>query len=121
MPPTKRHILCVDDNEDTCSMLTTLLTRQDYDAKPASSIAEALELAHSESFSLYILDSRLPAGTAVTLCHKLREFDPQTPIIVYTGDVVESNRQEVLEAGADAFVTKPEMGELLEAIGRFLS
>lgn len=83
-------------------------------------MADVLRIAQSKSFSLYILDTRLPDGSGATLCRKLREFDPQTPVIVYSGAVFECERQEILDAGADAFIAKPEINRLMESVGSFL-
>lgn len=121
MPLTKRLILCVDDNEDNCFMLTNLLGRGGYEAKSAESMEQALEFAHRDSFNLYVLDSWLPKGSGVDLCQKIREFDPHTPIIFYSGTAYESDRQEALSAGANAFVAKPHIDELLQTVTRLLS
>lgn len=120
-PLTKRLILCVDDNEDNCFMLTNLLGREGYEAKSAESIEQALELAHKDSFNLYVLDSWLARGSGVDLCQKIREFDSRTPIIFYSGAAYESDKQEALQAGANAFVAKPHIEELLQAVTSFLS
>jgi CheY-like chemotaxis protein len=121
MPLTKRLILCVDDNEDNCFMLTNLLGRGGYEAKSAESMEQALEFAHRDSFNLYVLDSWLAKGSGVDLCQKIREFDPQTPIIFYSGAAYETDRQEALRAGANAFVAKPHIDELLQTVTRLLS
>jgi CheY-like chemotaxis protein len=121
MSLTKRRILCVDDNEDNCFMLTNLLGREGYEARSVESIEQALEFAHKDSFNLYVLDSWLSKGSGTDLCRKIREFDPQTPIIFYSGAAYESDRQEALQAGADAFVAKPHIEELLRTVTRFLS
>jgi CheY-like chemotaxis protein len=44
------------------------------------------------------------------------EFDPQTPIIIYSGAALESNVEEALRAGANVFVSKPHIGKLLETV-----
>src|SRR2546430_6122986 len=79
MHPAKRRILCVDDDEDTCFMLTHLLKQENYETKTARTISEALEMARSESFNLYILDEWFPREAGVGLCRKIREVDPHTP------------------------------------------
>ena len=52
---------------------------------------------------------------------KIREFDPHTPIIIYSGAVFETQQQEALHAGANAFVSKPEIDKLIITISRLLS
>jgi CheY-like chemotaxis protein len=121
MESTKRHILCVEDDEETSYLLVQFLRQRGYDAQSAESAEEALALAHHESFSLYIIDSWLPAEGGTSLCRMLREFDPYTPIIIYSGLALEADGQEALHAGANVLVAKPDVKNLLEAVRSFLT
>ena len=121
MQPTKRRILCVDDDEDTCFMLTHLLGRENYEVTTTKTVSDALQLAQSESFNLYILDEWFPREAGLGLCRKIREFDPHTPIIFYSGAAFDSDKEEALYAGAQAFVAKPYVDELIEAVHRLLA
>lgn len=121
MQPTQRRILCVDDDEDTCFMLTHLLGQENYEVKTVSVVSEALQLAQNESFNLYVLDEWFPTDAGLGLCRKIREFDPHTPIIFYSGAAFESDREESLYAGAQAFVAKPYVEELIETVHRLLA
>jgi DNA-binding response OmpR family regulator len=120
MSSTKCHILCIDDNEDTCFMLTHLLQAQGHEVVTVSSIKEALQLAPGEHFDLYILDNRLPDGSGIDLCQQLRELAPQTPIIIYSGLAYEIDKRKGLRAGASAYVAKPEIGGLTETVNGLL-
>src|SRR5919112_3311 len=113
MQPTQRRILCVDDDEDTCFMLTHLLGQENYKVATVKTVSEALQLAQNESFNLYIFDEWFPREAGLGLCRKVREFDPHTPIIFYSGAAFDSDRDEALCAGAQAFVTKPSVEELI--------
>lgn len=120
MQSPRRRILCVDDNEDTCFMLTTLLGR-DYETKSAAGVGATMELARREHFDLYILDNRFPNATGPELCRRLRELHPETPIIFYSGAAFESDREEGLRAGAQAYIVKPNIDSLTEAVRRVLT
>ena len=115
MPPPKR-ILCVEDHEDTCLMLTTLLKQAGFEAQAAHTISEALQMITSYNFDLFILDKHYPDGEGVELCQTLRGIFPQTPIIIYSGDVGERYQTEAIEAGASAYVSKPYVEELVEVV-----
>lgn len=119
MQSPRRRILCVDDNEDMCFMLTTLLG-QDYETKSAAGIGATMELARRERFDLYILDNHFPDGTGPELCRRLRELHPEIPIIFYSGAVFESDKAEGLCAGAQECVSKPSIDSLTEAVRRVL-
>ncbi|MDQ3816955.1 MAG: response regulator [Acidobacteriota bacterium] len=114
MPLEKRRVLCVDDNEDTLFILTRLLEQEGFDVSTAVNSELALELASLASFDLYILDTWFPDGSGITL----RESDPMTPIIVYSGAAYLNDRVVAINAGATAFVPKPYVEELLDTIGR---
>ena len=121
MSAVKCRILCVDDHEDTPEMLRLLLSESDYEVHPANSVEEALGLARTYEFDLYVLDKRLPDGTGLELCAQLNELTPGVPCIFYTGDAYEVHRLEAMAAGADAYVPKPDVEALIEEVHKILS
>jgi len=121
MANPKCRILCVDDHQDTSEMLQLLLSQEDYEVVIALSMEEALELSKRESFDLYVLDKRLPDGTGLDLCEHLNKLTPGIPCIFYSGDAYEIHRQEALQAGADAFVAKPDIDALIDAVRELLA
>ena len=121
MAEVKCRILCVDDHEDTPEMLKLLLSQSDYEVHPAHTVEEALELSKLYEFDLYVLDKRLPDGTGLELCMKLNALSPGVPCIFYTGDAYEVHRLEAMAAGAEAYVPKPDVDALIEAVHKILS
>jgi len=102
-------------------MLTNLLERSNYKVVTASSIQAALRLLEKEEFDLYILDKRLPDGSGLDLCKRFTAVTPHVPVIFYSGDAYELHRQEGMFAGAEAYVSKPEIDKLIETVERLLS
>jgi two-component system OmpR family response regulator len=121
MQPAKCRILCVDDHEDTSFMLTHLLGLSNYEVVTATSINEALRLVSREEFDLYVLDKRLPDGSGLDLCQRLNSTTPHVPVIFYSGDAYELHRQEGMCAGAEAYVPKPHVDELIETVRQLLA
>ena len=117
----KCRVLYVDDHEDSAFMFKQLLSLSDYEVSVAATMAEALTLAKSEEFDLYVLDKRLPDGTGVDLCRRLNQLTPDVAVIFYSGDVYEIHRQEALMAGARAYVTKPAIDKLIDTVHQLLS
>jgi len=70
---------------------------------------------------LYLLDTRFPEGSGLDLCKQLREFNPQTPIVFYSGDARETEKAKGLAAGADAYLVKPDSDTVLPTIFRLLN
>jgi DNA-binding response OmpR family regulator len=114
------RILCVDDNEDTCEMLTTMLGFADLESVAAHTAAEAFRLMEREKFSLYIIDGQMPDLGGLSFCEEIRRADKTTPIVFFTGKAFEADREAALLAGASAYVVKPDAGELIPTIRRLL-
>lgn len=87
--------------------MAALLQDCGYGVLTAGSVTEALELAEEIAFDLYILDVRLPDGTGVQLCQKLRKMRPGVPILYYSayGDAPEV--EGALAICGDAYLKKP--------------
>jgi CheY-like chemotaxis protein len=117
MPESKKKILCVEDYEDMCRLVTDVL--KDYEVVGAYSKAEALMEAMSGSFDLYLLDYHLPDGTGLELCRLIRTFDSDTPIFfcTYTDSIT---MKEIKAAGAQGLIKKGTefVNELRSAISR---
>jgi CheY-like chemotaxis protein len=121
-PKPKCSILCVDDHNDTSEMLQILLAEEaDYEVKIAATIKEACVLAASHEFDLYVLDKRLPDGSGLDLCSTLTALTPGVPCIFYTGDAYEIRRQQAMAVGAAAYVPKPDIEGLIEAVQKSLA
>lgn len=121
MPKPKCLILLVDDNKDAAEMLGLLLSDWDYEIQTAATAEEAMELAKSREFDLYVLDKRLPDGSGLDLCRQLTALTPAVPCIFYSADAYETHRQEAIRAGADSYVTKPNIEDLIDTVNRFLA
>jgi CheY-like chemotaxis protein len=108
MKTTKRPgILYAEDNEDSAIMLATFLGFAGIDVSLVSSVNEAFLSAQNKHFDLFLLDSKFPDGCGLELCKKLRKLRPQTPVVFYSADAYEIDRQKGLTAGAHAYLVKP--------------
>ena len=121
MSEIKCRILYVDDHADSSEILKLVLSESDYEVHTASRMDEALRLATSRAFDLYVLDKRLPDGSGFELCRKLNRLTPGVPCIFYTGDAYEIHREEARAAGADVYIAKPDIDKLIETVHQILS
>lgn len=103
----QRRILLVDYDTDNCKMMANLLGVSEYQITSAHTMTEGLRLAQNNSFDLCLLESRLSDGSGYELCQRIRAFDPGMPIVFYSGAAYERDRQQGLEAGAQAYLIKP--------------
>jgi OmpR-family two-component system manganese-sensing response regulator len=79
----------------------------DYKIRSVKTPGEALRLAAAKEFDLYVLDYRFPDMTGIEVCKKIREIDPNTRIMFFTGEAHEHERQKMLDACANAYLVKP--------------
>lgn len=121
MTGSKCRVLCVDDHHDTSEMLELLLSKEDYDVETAGTMEEACRLAEQKRFDLYVLDRRLPDATGLELCERLQQITPEVPCIFYSGDAYEIHRREAIAAGAAAYVPKPDIDGLINAVQKILT
>lgn len=102
-------------------MLSLLLSQEDYDVVCAPSAKEALALAAIQEFDLYVLDKRLPDSDGLALCAQLTEITPDVPCMFYSGDAYEIHRHQAIEAGAAAYVAKPDIEGLIANVHKLLA
>lgn len=104
------RILCVDDDEDTSELINMMLQRSNAEYKITSvkTPDEALTLAATKEFDLYVLDYRYADTTGVEICRRIRQTDRDTPIMFFTGEAHAQERQMAIAAGANAYLIKPD-------------
>jgi two-component system, OmpR family, response regulator len=121
VPSTLPRVLCVDDDEDSRVMLTMLLRHELIEAKAVGTAVQAMSSIQTEHFDLYLLDSRLPDVDGFDLCRRIRDFDPETPILFFSGMACDADKERGIEAGANAYVIKPDIDGLIGSIKQFVS
>lgn len=107
--PTKPRILLVDDFEDAREIYSTYLTFNGYPVTCAAGGAEAIAAARAERPGLILLDIRMPGVTGTEVMQALR-CEPSfadVPIVALTAHALETEREDALEAGFDAVISKP--------------
>jgi len=115
MPTTTlSRVLCVDDDEDAGEMLNLLLKSHGIEVTCARSAAEAWLKIKVECFDLYLLDAWLPQLDGFEFCRQIRESDSNTPVLFYSGAAYDADKQKGIAAGANAYVTKPDVEGLIE-------
>lgn len=122
MKPSAGHVLYVEDDEATREFVAYLLMRSNYNVVTADSCGDALWLARTGRFDLYLLDNWVIGGSGIGLSQKLREFDISTPILFYSGAALEQDRQEAFKAGAQGYLIKPVgNNDLIKEVARIIS
>ena len=78
-------VLVVDDDEMVRSTVTRLLTLSGHEVNRASSGAEALSMFDENTYDIVFTDFGMPEMTGAELAQKLKDNDPDLPVILLTG------------------------------------
>ena len=113
---SERQILLVDDDDATCEMMKLWFNPENYLVTSAQSMAEGWKLAQSTNFDLCLLDSRLPDGSGYELCERICADIPALPVVFYSGCAFDEDRRLGMEAGARAYLVKPNDLERIESV-----
>lgn len=118
----KVSILIVEDNADVATYIGRQLGIK-YNVLYARNGEEGFDLAHKQQPDAIVTDLMMPKMDGMELMRKIRsdELTSHIPIVVVTARVTEADRLRGLEAGADAYLTKPfSSDELLTRIDKLL-
>ena len=117
-----RRILVVDDYEVNRDLYREYLTFCGFEVLEARNGSETIEKALAHKPDLIVMDLGLPLldGWSATRILKRDHRTRHVPIIVVTGFTQGRHEQAAREAGADAFLPKPCLNELVVEVGKLL-
>ena len=104
MPPDV--VLIIDDEPQIRRLVRNALRDMSMRVVEATTASEGLDLAAAEQPALIILDLGLPDRDGAEVCRDLRTFT-KAPIIVLSARHSDREKEKLLDAGADDYVTKP--------------
>lgn len=105
----KNRIMIVEDEESLLKLESILLTAKGYCVTGAMDGESALREISSHKPDLVVLDIMLPFLDGFEVCRRIKE-NPETssiPVVMLTARKNSQDRARGLEAGADAYITKP--------------
>lgn len=118
----EKIILIVEDEESNYELLEALLTPTGAKLLHASTGKVAIDFLKSEPLiDLVLMDIKLPDTTGYAVTKKIREINADLPIIAQTAFVMSGDKEKAIEAGCNAYVSKPiDLLELLDIIAGFI-
>ncbi len=105
-PAPPPRVLVVDDEPQIVRALKVVLREAGFEAVPAETSSQALDIAAVRPPEAAIVDLVLPDGDGVEVTRRLREWS-EMPILVLSAVGEEEQKVRALEAGADDYITKP--------------
>ena len=100
-------ILIIDDDREIGDVVAMNLRDLGFRTERANDGRAGLQRALGGGHSLIILDLMLPEMDGLSVCRRIREKNPYTPILMLTAKSEEVDRVLGLELGADEYMTKP--------------
>jgi len=109
-------MLIIDDEEairDSCSQV---LKKDGYTVKTAKDGIEGLKLIKNKSFQVVFLDLRLPGIDGMEVLSRIKEENPETPVVIITAYASIESAVEAMKRGAFDYLAKPFSPEELRLI-----
>lgn len=113
MNTNQNKILIVDDDSSIRFALTEALRSWNYESVAAQNLAEARRLFIEVEPKIVLLDIDLPDGSGLDFLSEIKSEQPDTIVVMITGNVDVKNTVAALRGGAHDFIGKPvRLGEL---------
>lgn len=110
-------VLIVDDNKVNLKIVEAFIKSNNNSSKLALNGQQAVALTRKESFDLILMDMQMPIMDGITATREIRKFNSEIQIIALTANAFKSDQEKCLEAGCNAFLTKPvNKNELFQSI-----
>ncbi|HET6883025.1 MAG TPA: response regulator, partial [Pirellulales bacterium] len=103
----RRRILVVEDHPFNRQLISLTLSRGGAVVETADNGQAGYELALSGDYDLVVMDVQMPVMDGFTATERLREAGFIRPIIALTAHALPAERVRCLQAGCNAFVSKP--------------
>jgi two-component system chemotaxis sensor kinase CheA len=112
-PPRPARILVVDDAITVREMMRAILQDAGFEVDTAMDGMEALDRLHEGGYDLVLSDIQMPRMDGLGLARAVRAESALQglPLVFLTTLEEDDNRQEGLDAGADAYLVKRHLGE----------
>ncbi|MDQ3014193.1 MAG: sigma-54 dependent transcriptional regulator, partial [Acidobacteriota bacterium] len=108
MTQTKKKILVIDDDADTCSFLREILEEEGWLVGAAMNADAALASVGADRFQLIISDINLNESlNGIDLLKKFRQLSPESQVILISGFGTLETAIESVREGAFDFISKP--------------
>lgn len=101
------NILIVDDEKNYPMIIGELLHEEGYSSFTASNALEALEIINNEIIDLVLTDVKMPGISGIQLLEKIKEINPDLPVIIMTAYGSVEKAVEAMHKGAYTFILKP--------------
>ncbi len=113
-------VLVVDDNQMNLKVAKALLKETLVQVTLCESGQECLSLLKEQMFDIILLDHMMPVMDGIETLNRIKEMEApdcrRIPVIALTANAISGVRSKYLDAGFDAYLSKPIVGDTLETL-----
>ncbi|MEZ8283470.1 two-component sensor histidine kinase BarA [Vibrio splendidus] len=111
-------VMAVDDNPANLKLITALLKERVETVISCTSGQKAIDKAKETPFDIIFMDIQMPQMDGVTACKNIKKLanNANTPVIAVTAHAMVGERDRLLEAGMDDYLTKPIEEHVLQQV-----
>lgn len=111
-------VMAVDDNPANLKLITALLKERVETVISCTSGQQAIDRATETQFDIIFMDIQMPKMDGVTACQNIKKLanNANTPVIAVTAHAMTGERDRLLEAGMDDYLTKPIEEHVLQQV-----
>ena len=107
MTQNNGYILWVDDEIELLKAHIIFLQKKGYDVSTVSNGADAIEECRQRTFDLIMLDEMMPGLTGLDTLQRIKEIQPQTPVVMVTKSEEENIMDQAIGAKIADYLIKP--------------
>lgn len=103
------HVLVVEDNETNRGVAEAMLTAMGITVESVENGKEAVDIAFQGCYDAILMDMQMPVMDGYQAMQKIRQEGAckEVPIIAMTAHALSEDKEQCLQAGADAYISKP--------------
>src|SRR6266849_6639205 len=114
----KIRVLVVDDDSLLRKLIADQLARVEFEALPAASGNEALDVLREADYDVVLLDIMMPDISGLDALREIRKFEDPPEVVMLTADTSLATGIEAMRHGAYDYLTKPATLDEMEAVLR---
>src|SRR5712692_9721968 len=114
----KIRVMVVDDDNLLRKLVTEQLAKGDFDAAPAASGQQALDILREADYDVVLLDIMMPGLSGLDALREIRKLEDPPEVVMLTADTSLSTGIEAMRHGAYDYLTKPATLDEMEAVIR---
>ncbi|WP_297928115.1 ATP-binding protein [uncultured Coprobacter sp.] len=110
----RKPLILVAEDTDSNFLLISIILKKEYEIIRAINGFEVMRLEEIHRPDIILMDIRMPEMDGIEATYKLRDKGVDTPIIAVTAFAFDQDRNRILEAGCDDYISKPIFSAILK-------